>query len=204
MTAREEERKRLRRDLHDGVGPSLAGILLKLQAAQSRRDDGERNAILTEIRKETRGAITRGSPGSSESACRRRRSTRSAWSVRSASGVRPSRPTRWSTRSTEPDQLRSLPAAVEVAAFRIASEAMTNVARRLGASRCRIDVELDVTLGLTVSDNGHGSSGAHDFRRRLDIHDRTRRRAGRLVHDLQPPRRRTRHTSRPPTFASST
>ena len=57
-----------------------------------------------------------------------------------------------------PDQLPPLPAAVEVAAFRIASEAMTNVARHSGASRCRVDLELDVTLGLTVSDNGRGSA----------------------------------------------
>ena len=58
VTAREEERKRLRRDLHDGVGPSLAAILLKLEAAQSRRRGIERNALLTEIRDETKAAIT--------------------------------------------------------------------------------------------------------------------------------------------------
>ena len=39
VSAREEERKRLRRDLHDGVGPALAAIVLKLNAAQSRRDE---------------------------------------------------------------------------------------------------------------------------------------------------------------------
>ena len=158
VTAREEERKRLRRDLHDGVGPSLAGILLKLQAAQSRRDDVERDAILTEIREETRGAITEvrrvvddlRPPAIDEvglvGAIRQRGASLSSDAlVYEING---------------PDQLPSLPAAVEVAAFRIASEAMTNVARHSGASRCRIDVELDVTLGLTVSDNGHGSSGA--------------------------------------------
>ncbi len=58
VTTREEERKRLRRDLHDGVGPALAAILLKLQAAQSRRDEAERNALLGEIREETKAAIT--------------------------------------------------------------------------------------------------------------------------------------------------
>ena len=40
VSAREEERKRLRRELHDGVGPSLAAILLKLEAARSRKDAG--------------------------------------------------------------------------------------------------------------------------------------------------------------------
>ena len=57
VTAREEERRRLRRDLHDGVGPSLAAIVLKLNAAQSRADEAERNALLAEIREEVKEAI---------------------------------------------------------------------------------------------------------------------------------------------------
>jgi two-component system NarL family sensor kinase len=157
VTAREEERKRLRRDLHDGLGPSLAGILLKLQAAQSRRDAAERNAILDEIREETRAAITEvrrvvddlRPPAIDEvgllGAIRQR-----AESLTSEALV---------YEVVGPDGLPPLPAAVEVAAFRIASEAMTNVARHSGASRCRIEVELDVILGLTVTDNGRGSAG---------------------------------------------
>jgi signal transduction histidine kinase len=58
VTAREEERKRLRRELHDGVGPSLAAILLKLEAARSREDAAARDVLLTEIRDETKAAIT--------------------------------------------------------------------------------------------------------------------------------------------------
>ena len=58
VTAREEERKRLRRELHDGVGPSLAAILMKLEAARSRKDGTARDALLTEIRDETKAAIT--------------------------------------------------------------------------------------------------------------------------------------------------
>ena len=57
VTAREEERRRLRRDLHDGVGPSLAAILLKLHTARSRTDDAERDALLAEIGDETKAAI---------------------------------------------------------------------------------------------------------------------------------------------------
>jgi signal transduction histidine kinase len=57
--------------------------------------------------------------------------------------------------STEP--LPSLPAAVEVAAYRIALEAFTNIVKHAQASTChiRIDVEKDV-LFLEVSDNGKG------------------------------------------------
>ena len=50
-----------------------------------------------------------------------------------------------------------MPAAVEVAAFRIASEAMTNVARHSGATRCTVDLACAQTLDLTVADNGRGS-----------------------------------------------
>jgi signal transduction histidine kinase len=58
VASREEERRRLRRDLHDGVGPTLAAIVLKLNAAQSRANGGERDALLVEARDEVREAIT--------------------------------------------------------------------------------------------------------------------------------------------------
>src|SRR5215212_7075288 len=58
---------------------------------------------------------------------------------------------------TGPDGIPPLAAAVEVAAVRIASEAMTNVARHSGATRCRVGVDVDGSFGLTVSDNGRGT-----------------------------------------------
>ena len=58
ITSREEERRRLRRDLHDGVGPSLAAIVLKLNAAQSRTDTRERDSLIAETRDEVKEAIT--------------------------------------------------------------------------------------------------------------------------------------------------
>ena len=58
ITGREEERRRLRRDLHDGLGPSLAAIVLKLNAAQSRTDPHERDALIAETRDEVKEAIT--------------------------------------------------------------------------------------------------------------------------------------------------
>ena len=57
-----------------------------------------------------------------------------------------------------PEPLPALPAAVEVAAFRIASEAMTNAVRHAGASRCRVDVSLNGCLELTIADNGRGQA----------------------------------------------
>ncbi len=58
-----------------------------------------------------------------------------------------------------PDPLPSLPAAVEVAAFRIASEALANVAHHARASLCRIEIHVAERLELTVADNGRGAHG---------------------------------------------
>ncbi len=155
VNAREEERRRLRRELHDGVGPSLAAILLMIEAARSRQDATDRNALLAEIRDETKAAVSEvrravdglrppaidevGLPG----AIRQRAASLST--------------DRLAIQVNSPPTLPPMPAAVEVAAFRIASEAMTNVARHSGASRCSVDLACHQTLDLTVSDNGRGS-----------------------------------------------
>lgn len=153
VMAREEERRRLRRDLHDGLGPSLAAMVLKLNAAQSRSDATERNALLAETRNEVKETIAEvrrlvddlRPPAIDEVgliAAIRQRAAALAGEV--------------AVDVEAPETLPPLPAAVEVAAFRIVSEAMTNVARHSGASRCRVSVELGAGLQLTVSDNGRG------------------------------------------------
>jgi two-component system NarL family sensor kinase len=154
VAGREEERRRLRRDLHDGVGPSLAAIVLMLNATQSRADADERNSLIAETRDEVKAAIAEvrrlvddlRPPAIDEvgllDAIRQRASSLSGAVTFEVTG---------------PDGLPPLPAAVEVAAFRIASEAMTNVARHSGATRCRVGVEVDGSFELTVSDNGHGT-----------------------------------------------
>ena len=85
VTAREEERKRLRRDLHDGVGPSLAAIVLKLDAAQSRPDDADAQRPVGRDPRRDQGRDRRGAARSSTT-CGHPRSTRSGCSARSASG----------------------------------------------------------------------------------------------------------------------
>jgi two-component system NarL family sensor kinase len=52
--------------------------------------------------------------------------------------------------------LANLPAAVEVAAFRIATEALTNVARHASATSCRVAIARDGGLEVEVRDNGRG------------------------------------------------
>ncbi|MEZ5093127.1 sensor histidine kinase [Nocardioides sp.] len=155
VTAREEERKRLRRDLHDGIGPSLAAILLKLEVARSTRSEQARDELLGEIRDETRAAVTEvrrvvddlRPPAIDEvglvGALRQRADSLSGGRV--VFDIDTAGP------------LPALPAAVEVAAFRIVSEALTNVTRHSGATRCRLEVTADHDLCLTVSDNGRGA-----------------------------------------------
>jgi two-component system, NarL family, sensor kinase len=158
IAGREEERRRLRRDLHDGLGPTLAATVLKLNAAQSRTDPFERDSLIAETRDEVREAITEvrrlvddlRPPAIDEvgllDAIRQRASSLSGVVTFEVTGS-----------DALADRRAPLPAAVEVAAFRIASEAMTNVVRHSGATRCLVSVELNGSFQLTVSDNGHGT-----------------------------------------------
>ena len=82
VAGREEERRRLRRDLHDGVGPSLAAIVLKLEAATCRSDTA-RLLLIAEAREEVREAI--GEVRRLVEGLRRPPSTKSGFSERSVS-----------------------------------------------------------------------------------------------------------------------
>jgi two-component system, NarL family, sensor kinase len=155
VTTREEERRRLRRDLHDGLGPSLAAIVLKLNAAQSRLDADERNRLLTEAREETRAAITEvrrlvddlRPPAIDEVGLI------GAIRQRAASLANPE----LLIEVSGPARLPVLPAAVEVAAFRIATEAITNVSRHSGATHCVVHLAVNGAFELSVTDNGRGA-----------------------------------------------
>ena len=61
----------------------------------------------------------------------------------------------------EADELPSLPAAVESAAYRIALEALTNVVRHSHAAHCRLEVRIDGALHLSITDNGVGLHAPH-------------------------------------------
>ncbi len=155
VRAREEERRRLRRDLHDGLGPSLAAIVLRLDAVQSRTDEAARNALLAETRAETRAAIAEvrrlvddlRPPAIDEVGLIGAIRQRTASLAREGLLID----------VVGPHQLPALPAAVEVAAFRIAAEAVTNVVRHAGASRCVVEISVNGAFELIVTDNGHGA-----------------------------------------------
>ncbi len=151
IRTREEERRRLRRELHDGVGPSLAGIALGIDSARrclrTDRDAAERT--LVELRRATRQSV--------------------AEVRRLAGDLRPpvldqlglvgalrELTQRLGGALEAPAELPELPAAVEVAAYRIAAEALTNAGRHARAEVCRVRVSLNGGLRLEVDDDGVG------------------------------------------------
>ncbi len=165
VTAREEERRRLRRDLHDGLGAQLAALTLQTGALKTtiRTDPDAAVVQATELQQELRTAV--------------------ADIRRLVQGLRPAalddlgligalnariaavNLVEW----TEPDQrsllvaldapddLGPLPAAVEVAIYRIVDEALTNVVKHADASRCHVDLSrVPDGIRLVIEDDGNG------------------------------------------------
>lgn len=161
VAAREEERRRLRRDLHDGLGPSLAAIVLKLNAARTRHDEATRARLLAEANQETRDAIGEvrrlvddlRPPALDEVGLLGSIRQRAATLSMPGSGD-------LHIEVSGPAALPALPAAVEVAAYRIATEALTNVVRHSGATRCLVAIAVNGAFEVTVADNGRSRLGA--------------------------------------------
>jgi signal transduction histidine kinase len=159
VATREEERRRLHRDLHDGLGPTLGSLALKLDVASDllEPDPASARALLGSLKTQTQSALADirrlvyalrppaldelGLLGAiDESAAQH-----------SGNGLRVS--------VDAPGRLPPLPAAVEVAAYRIVQEALTNVSRHAGASECAVRIALDEadgTLRLEIRDDGRG------------------------------------------------
>jgi signal transduction histidine kinase len=158
VLAREEERRRLRRDLHDGIGPALAGLTLKAETARAVLPPGADGASrqLHDLSEEIRRTVLDvrrlveglrppaldelGLPG----ACAQAADRLTAGTELTASVL-------------APDDLPALPAAVEVAAYRIVVEAVTNAVRHARARHCQVSIShRDTALAITVTDDGTG------------------------------------------------
>jgi signal transduction histidine kinase len=154
VNAREEERRRIRRELHDGLGSALAGIALTLEAARNSAGsdvdelvEGARdqtNAALADVRTMVRGLRP---PVLDELGL--------AAALRTyADKLAPLRVDFDLARG-----LSTLSAAVEIAVYRIASEALANVVRHAGAQSCQVSLQRrDGLLVLRVEDDGSGLS----------------------------------------------
>ncbi|HEU5099565.1 MAG TPA: histidine kinase [Roseiflexaceae bacterium] len=156
VSAREEERRRLRRDLHDGLGPQLASVTLKLDAARNllNQDPAAVGTLLTDLKTQTQAAIAD--------------IRRLVYDLRPpalddlglVSALREQigqyQYNQLSITIDAPANLPSLPAAVEVAAYRIAQEALTNVVRHSGARNCIVSLGVGNGLYLDIRDDGRG------------------------------------------------
>jgi signal transduction histidine kinase len=158
VAAREEERRRLRRDLHDGLGPILTAVTLKADAARSALDTApdRADALLAELRGDAKQAI-----GDLR---------RVIYDLRPAAldelgllGALSQQVDRFGRQGLliilhAPPTLPVLPAAVEVAAYRIVTEALTNIARHAHAHQVTITVAIDGDLCLEVQDDATTST----------------------------------------------
>jgi signal transduction histidine kinase len=170
VTAREEERRRLRRDLHDGLGPALAAIGLRAEAAQELLDADSTSARvqLDELRIEAGQALADirrlvydlrppaldelGLVGAIRQQAASMSSPRRIGTGITGTTVSPG----LAVEVEAPAGLPVLPAAVEVAAYRIAVEALTNTARHADATRCSIRLATGRDLTIEVIDDGRG------------------------------------------------
>jgi len=158
VAARDDERRRLRRDLHDGLGPVLTGVGFKADAARNyvRAQPDEAIELLTELRAETAAAL--------EDVRRLVYDLRPPVldDVGLLEAVR-RLADRMSRRSDGaplvisvdlPESLPALPAGVETAAYRIVAEALTNVVRHSRASWATVRMTVDGSLHLSVVNEG--------------------------------------------------
>jgi signal transduction histidine kinase len=157
VTAREEERRRLRRDLHDGLGPVLAGQVLRLETARdlvdadpSRARDlldravAEAVSSLAEVRRVVDGLRPPALDDDGLALALRHR-------VHQLTEV---------VEVSAPARLPRMRAAVEVAAYHIVSEAVGNAVRHAAGAPCEVSVDVaDGDLVVTVVDHGPGING---------------------------------------------
>ena len=153
------ERDRVRRDLHDGLGPSLSGIALGIEAARRAHDidPAAVPALLDRTREEAASAVReihrvlnglrpqgldlRGLEGAV-------RDTAASLGLGRPGGV---------AFELRADPMPVLSPRLEEAAFRVVCESMTNVARHAGAGHCTVELaRCNGDLRVAVLDDGNG------------------------------------------------
>ncbi len=164
VSTREEERRRLRRDLHDGLGATLAALHLQAGAIRTlmRHDLAAADAEMLELQAEIRSTIAD--------------IRRLVYALRPPTldelglvGAIRQYAAQYDLPGTQsesdgclrvaveaPEHLPALPAAVEVAAYRIVQEALTNVARHAHARTCTVRLAIPDAFQLEISDDGVG------------------------------------------------
>jgi signal transduction histidine kinase len=154
VTAIRTERDRLRSDMHDGLGPSLSGVGLGLQALADAPDDPDRAAaLLDRLRAEVAtavGEVRRIIDGLRPAAL-------DTMGLTEAIRCHADTVSTFLPVDVDIASLPPLPPDVETAAYRITTEALTNALRHAGAHHVRVCLDVpDGALRITVADDGHG------------------------------------------------
>jgi two-component system, NarL family, sensor kinase len=158
VAAREEERRRLRRDLHDGLGPTLSGVAYATDAARNlARSDpdtavdllvrlrGDIGDAIVEIRRLVEGLRPPALDELGLVGALHREAERLSYQE----GGRP-----LTVSVDAPPDMPELPAAVEVAAYRISAEALNNAAKHSGAQNVSVRITVGEELHIQVCDDG--------------------------------------------------
>ncbi|PLS81554.1 MAG: sensor histidine kinase [Actinobacteria bacterium] len=163
VTAREEERRRMRRNLHDGLGPALSSTMLKLGAARRLLPPGSpADDLIVEVREDIRATVAdvrrlvydlRPPALDQLGLVQAIRDHAEQYTSDGETGLR--------ITVEASEHLPPLPAAVEVAAYHIAREAITNAARHSQARSCHIRLVIEDAPGrpelvLEITDDGVG------------------------------------------------
>ena len=175
VTTREEERRRLRRDLHDGLGPTLGYLTLGLDTTRRlfSQDPKSAERLLLELKAKTQEAISDvrrlvydlRPPALDDlglvPAIRQQAANHGllAGDLPNDSTVTVSSKNGLVFKVEATEGLPPLPAAVEVACYRIAQEAIANASRHSGARSCHVGLSVDDyehVLELEVADDGVG------------------------------------------------
>ncbi|MFG6198542.1 sensor histidine kinase [Nonomuraea sp. JJY05] len=159
LTTREEERRRLRRDLHDGLGQTLSAMAMTINMARLslKKSPEAADELLRELHTGM-GAVT---GDIRELVYGLRPPALDDLGLARAIGD-------LAGQSSPPaevevqGELSELPAAVEVAVYRIIQEALTNVRRHAQASSCRIVLQRERSvLRVLIADDGKGLPEEH-------------------------------------------
>jgi signal transduction histidine kinase len=175
VEARDEERRRLVRELHDGVGPTLAAVAMLINVARRRSaEPGRVDQILDQVATEVtalsaslRRLIDEPAPplegglvAALERECQRFSGPDLAVDLR------------------QEGDLGGLPAQVELAVCRIVAEALTNVTRHARAGTCRVTVRRSGALTIEIIDDGIGIGAAPNGRPGVGLTSMRERAAG--------------------------
>ncbi len=159
VTAREEERRRLRRDLHDGLGPQLASQTLGLKALEHLlvTEPERAQTVLASLMEQSQEAIEDVRRLVYELRPPTLDNLGLVGALRQSAARLATEPLRVTVEVPEP--LPELSAAIETAVFRISQEAMTNVVRHAGARHAVVRLRgREGQLCVEIRDDGRGFS----------------------------------------------